>query len=88
MPDVMLGPMTRPSKVPKPLRPMLATLIDAPFDAPDWVFETKWDDFRLIASVEKRRVTLYSRSGLIVSDELQADRQGSGEGEAGRRYRW
>ncbi len=60
--------MTRPSKVPKPLRPMLATLVDAPFDAPDWVFETKWDGFRLIARIDERRVTLYSRSGLIVSE--------------------
>jgi bifunctional non-homologous end joining protein LigD len=59
--------MTRPSKVPKPLQPMLATLTDAPFDAPGWVFETKWDGFRLIASIDERRVTLCSRSGLIVS---------------------
>ena len=60
--------MARPSKVPKPLQPMLATLIDAPFDSKDWVFETKWDGFRLVAKIEKARVTLYSRSGLIVSD--------------------
>jgi bifunctional non-homologous end joining protein LigD len=46
---------------------MLATLTDAPFDAPGWVFETKWDGFRLIASIDERRVALYSRSGLIVS---------------------
>jgi hypothetical protein len=25
---------------------VLATLIDAPFDSKDWVFETKWDGFR------------------------------------------
>ena len=60
--------MARPSKVPKPLQPMLATLIDAPFDSRDWVFETKWDGFRLVARIENRSVTLYSRSGLIVSD--------------------
>ena len=29
-------------------RPMLATLIDEPFDDKDWVFERKWKDFRLI----------------------------------------
>ena len=38
--------MARPSKVPKPLQPMLATLIAAPFDDPAWVFESKWDGFR------------------------------------------
>jgi bifunctional non-homologous end joining protein LigD len=63
--------MARPSKVPKPLQPMLATLIDAPFDDPAWAFETKWDGFRMVARIEKHRVTLYSRSGLIVSDNYQ-----------------
>ena len=63
--------MARPSKVPKPLQPMLATLIDAPFDDPDWVFETKWDGFRLVARIENRSVTLFSRSGLIVSDNYK-----------------
>jgi bifunctional non-homologous end joining protein LigD len=38
---------------------MLATLTDAPFDDPAWVFETKWD-----GSIEKRSVTLYSPNGL------------------------
>jgi bifunctional non-homologous end joining protein LigD len=50
---------------------MLATLIDAPFDNKDWVFETKWDGFRLVAKIEKESVTLYSRSGLIVSDNYK-----------------
>jgi len=31
---------------------MLATLVDEPFDDKEWVFETKWDGFRLIT--EKR----------------------------------
>ncbi len=44
------------------LRPMLATLIDKPFDDPDWIFETKWDGFRLVAEVEKTQVRLYSRN--------------------------
>ncbi len=47
---------------------MLATLTDAPFDDPDWVFETKWDGFRMIACVERDKVTLYSRNGKIISD--------------------
>jgi bifunctional non-homologous end joining protein LigD len=63
--------MARQSKVPKALQPMLATLIDAPFDSRDWVFESKWDGFRLVAKIEKGRVTLYSRSGLIVSDNYK-----------------
>ena len=27
---------------------MLATLVSEPFDDKDWVYETKWDGFRLI----------------------------------------
>jgi bifunctional non-homologous end joining protein LigD len=64
----MLHPMARQSKLPKALQPMLATLVDAPFDGRDWVFESKWDGFRIVALIEKRSVTLYSRNGLIVSD--------------------
>jgi hypothetical protein len=33
--------VARPFKVSKPLQLMLATLIDAPFDNAEWVFETK-----------------------------------------------
>ena len=50
---------------------MLATLTDAPFDDPDWVFETKWDGFRLIACLEHGKVTLYSRNGKIMSDSYR-----------------
>jgi bifunctional non-homologous end joining protein LigD len=60
--------MARQSKLPKALQPMLATLVDAPFDDRDWVFESKCDGFRIVAAIEKRSVTLYSRNGLIVSD--------------------
>ena len=60
--------MPRISKLPKHLQPMLATLIDAPFDGRDWVFESKWDGFRIVAAIEKRSITLYSRNGMIVSD--------------------
>jgi bifunctional non-homologous end joining protein LigD len=47
---------------------MLATLIEQPFDDPGWVFETKWDGFRMVTSIEAGKVTLYSRNGLIVND--------------------
>jgi bifunctional non-homologous end joining protein LigD len=44
-------------------RPMLATLIDAPFDDPNWIFETKWDGFRIIARTSRGAAALYSRNG-------------------------
>jgi ATP dependent DNA ligase domain len=60
--------MPRESKLPKRLQPMLATLTDAPFDDPAWVFESKWDGFRMVASIEGGNITLYSRNGKIISD--------------------
>jgi bifunctional non-homologous end joining protein LigD len=46
---------------------MLATLTDKPFDDPDWIFETKWDGFRVVALVEPGEAKLYSRNGLDIS---------------------
>jgi len=44
---------------------MLATLVDAPFDDPAWLFEVKWDGFRAIASIDAEGVvSLTSRNGL------------------------
>jgi bifunctional non-homologous end joining protein LigD len=49
------------------LRPMLATLTDKPFDDPDWIFETKWDGFRLMAEVKDGSIALYSRNLIDLS---------------------
>lgn len=50
---------------------MLATLTDSPFDDPKWVFEDKYDGFRMVASIEGGKVTLYSRNGKIVSENYK-----------------
>lgn len=50
------------------IKPMLATLVDAPFDDPGWIFETKWDGFRILAKARPgRNALLYSRGGLNVT---------------------
>ncbi|WP_338830625.1 non-homologous end-joining DNA ligase [Bradyrhizobium sp. 27S5] len=59
--------MNRRSTLPKRLQPMLATLTDAPFDDPDWVFEDKYDGFRMISEIRGGKVALYSRNGKIIS---------------------
>jgi bifunctional non-homologous end joining protein LigD len=41
--------------------PMLATLVGAPFDDPDWLFEVKWDGFRVEAAVGAGGVRLWAR---------------------------
>ena len=55
--------MPRVSKLPPRLQPMLAVLTDAPFDDADWVFESKWDGFRMVTSMNFER----SRSAAGVS---------------------
>lgn len=37
-----------PSSFPKTLSPMLATLVDEPFDDADWEYEIKWDGYRAL----------------------------------------
>ena len=52
-------------KVPVIKTPMLATLVDEPFDDPEWLFEIKWDGYRAICTVgEDGKVELISRNGL------------------------
>jgi bifunctional non-homologous end joining protein LigD len=41
---------------------MLATLVDEPFDRAGWVYEEKYDGYRILAYKEGAKVTLYSRN--------------------------
>jgi bifunctional non-homologous end joining protein LigD len=52
------------SKLPSKIKPMKATLVDAPFDDPGWIYEIKWDGYRAIATVQKGNVELVSRNNL------------------------
>jgi bifunctional non-homologous end joining protein LigD len=49
------------TKMPVFIKPMLAKLIDEPFDGNDWIFEVKWDGYRALAFVDKK-VKLLSRT--------------------------
>ncbi|MFZ1798595.1 MAG: DNA ligase D [Chitinophagaceae bacterium] len=51
-------------------KPMLATLVDKPFDDADWIFEIKWDGYRAIADCQDNTIKLYSRNGLSFSDKF------------------
>lgn len=44
------------------IEPMLATLVDKPFDDDEWVYEVKWDGYRAVAFMNKGEVELKSRN--------------------------
>jgi bifunctional non-homologous end joining protein LigD len=50
------------------IEPMTATLADGPFSDPDWLFEVKWDGYRVQAHVRDGRVALYTRRGLDAAE--------------------
>lgn len=48
--------------MPRQVKPMLATLVEEPFDRAGWLFEIKWDGYRAVAEVSPEGVSLYSRN--------------------------
>jgi bifunctional non-homologous end joining protein LigD len=57
-------PVGRAEPMPAFIEPMTATLADGPFDDPEWLFEVKWDGYRVQAHVRDGRVALFTRRGL------------------------
>ncbi len=49
-------------RIPFRVHPMLATLVREPFDRPGWVYEEKYDGYRILAYKEGAHVTLFSRN--------------------------
>ena len=49
--------------MPEFIPPMLATLTDHPFSDPDWLFEVKWDGYRIEAVIRDGAIRLWTRNG-------------------------
>lgn len=58
------------SKLPEKLAPMLATLTSALPEGANWVYELKWDGYRMIAIKQGKKVKLLSRNGKDYSDKF------------------
>ncbi len=59
-------PEARPqgrAPLPKEVAPQLATLVDAPPVGPEWVFEIKFDGYRIVSTVARKQAALASRNG-------------------------
>ncbi|SKB46650.1 DNA ligase D [Daejeonella lutea] len=61
---------TRKSKFPAGMKPMLATLVDEPFDDQDWVYEVKWDGYRALAFIQNGNVDISSRNNKSFNDKF------------------
>lgn len=57
------------ASIPAAVKPMLATLVDKPFNGEEWLFEVKWDGYRTIAIVDNGNVLLLSRNGKLFTEK-------------------
>jgi bifunctional non-homologous end joining protein LigD len=49
-------------RFPSDIKPMLATLVDKPFDDEGWLYEVKWDGYRAISYLKEGNVDIRSRN--------------------------
>ncbi len=52
----------RKSPMPRDIEPMLATLVDEPFDEEGWIYEIKWDGYRALSYINNKKVEVRSRN--------------------------
>src|SRR5690606_39014543 len=53
------------------VRPMLATRTHSVFSKPGWIYELKWDGYRLLANVYQGKVSMYYRNGISYNLKFQ-----------------
>jgi bifunctional non-homologous end joining protein LigD len=60
----------RERKISHYVKPMLAIAVDKPFSDGDWLYELKLDGYRAVAETGKRKLLLYSRNGLSLTQRF------------------
>src|SRR6476620_2311446 len=70
-PDKLLSKKVK-KKTPMPhdLKPMLATLVDTPFDEPGWLYEVKWDGYRVLIYLNNGQVEMRSRNNKSFNEKF------------------
>ena len=70
---------TTSSPMPEHVDPMLCTLVKDPIESDEYIYELKWDGYRIISRVENNQVRMNSRSGLdytskypLIAEALQS----------------
>lgn len=58
------------SPFPVNFTPMLATLVDKPFEEPGWVYEIKWDGYRAVALMNGKKTSLMSRNNKSFNEKF------------------
>ncbi|MES2456328.1 MAG: non-homologous end-joining DNA ligase [Bacteroidota bacterium] len=70
---------TTPGNMPEHVEPMLCTLVKDPIESEQYLYELKWDGYRIISKVERKTTRMNSRSGLdytskypLIAEALQS----------------
>jgi bifunctional non-homologous end joining protein LigD len=58
--------------LPSNISPMLATIVDKPFDEEGWLYEVKWDGYRTIIYLNKGEVEMRSRNNKSFNEKFYA----------------
>ncbi len=59
----------RPQRI---IKPMLASVSKKIFNDPEWVYELKWDGYRVLAHLSEKGVLLQSRNGINLNTKFSA----------------
>lgn len=59
------------TSMPKLIKPMLATLVDKPFNDEEWLYEIKWDGYRAITYKDDHRFDLLSRNNISFESKFE-----------------